>query len=298
MSISLYCPKCDNFCSFNDKYAGKRARCQACDQEFIIPSEDGGQAKKIKARRGDPLPGFWTGAMAGTVRQFVKPQNITGLIFIFAAMGLKFFISPANADSRICVFIIPIGSISELICWGCMCWYFMEIITTVSDEEDELPGIDIGAGFEFLWNVIKSLYLFILALFVVELPFLLASQLLVRNGYDNFFARYGLLLIGLFPFPMAVLVVSIARGFWMVFWPMNIIRPIVRAFPAYVFTAFFVIMTANLHIIILNYAEIEIKSNSSIAMHLVANLAVGLLSIIAMRFVGLLGRHYSCYLSE
>ncbi|MBN1456690.1 MAG: hypothetical protein JW912_02425, partial [Sedimentisphaerales bacterium] len=294
MSISFYCPSCGNFCSVKDEYAGKRAQCQACSQEFIIPSEDGGHIKKIKASRGKPLPGFWSGALAGTVRQFAKPRNITGLIFIFTMMGFKFFIG--HADYQICVFFIPIGTMTRFICWGCMCWYFMEIISTVSDEEDELPGIDIGAGFEFLWNVFKSIYLFAAALIIVELPFALASKLLIRNGYDTFFVRYGLLLIGLFCFPMAVLVISVARGLWMVFWPMNIIRPIVRAFPAYVFTAFFVIMTANLHIILLNYAQIEIKSNSAIAMHLGANLAVGLLSIIAMRFVGLLGRHYSCYL--
>ena len=174
----------------------------------------------------------------------------------------------------------------------------METITAVSNEEDELPDIDIGTGFEFLWNVIKSIYLFVSAMLAVELPFVFASKLLIDNGYDNFFVRYGLLLIGLFFFPITVLVISAARNFWVIFWPMNIIRPIVMAFPAYVFTAFFVIMTANLHIILLNYAHIETKSTSVVAMHLGANFAVGLLSIIAMRFVGLLGRHYSCYLPE
>lgn len=296
MSISFYCPNCDNFCSVEDDCAGNKAQCQACDQEFIIPSEDGKRAKKIKAPRGDPLPGFWSGALVGTMRQFVRPCNITGLIFVFTAMGFKFFVGHANY--QIIVFYVPLGFVTRIICWGCMCWYFMEIITTVSDEEDELPEINIGAGFEFLWNVIKSIYLFISVLLVVELPFMLASQLLIKSGYDNFFVRYGLLLIGLFFFPMAVLVMSVAKGLWMLFCPMNIIRPIIKAFPAYVFTAFFVILAASLHIIVLNYVQIEIKSDSAIAMHLGANLGVGLLSIIAMRFVGLLGRHYSCYLPE
>ena len=84
----------------------------------------------------------------------------------------------------------------------------------------------------------------------------------------------------------------------MVFWPMNIIRPIVKSPLAYIFTASVVVLSAAIHLTVYNYVTVRGESNAVIAMHLAANLGAGLLSIIAMRIVGLFGRHFSCYLPE
>ena len=49
---------------------------------------------------------------------------------------------------------------------------------------DELPEVDMGAGFEFLWNVFKSIYLFVVAVIVAELPFVVIVAILGKMGIE------------------------------------------------------------------------------------------------------------------
>ena len=42
----------------------------------------------------------------------------------------------------------------------------------------------MGAGFEFVWNIIKSIYLFAVGLIVAELPFVIAATALRKIGLE------------------------------------------------------------------------------------------------------------------
>ncbi len=305
MAISFYCPTCQNFCSSGEESAGKHAACQACGQEFMIPDEDGGQALKVKSvRDNQPMPGFWQAAFRDSAKLLTVGGNATGAVFVCAAMGFKFFCGHGNI--RILVFYIPIGFITQIISWGCICWYLMCVITAVYEEQDELPDIEIGFGFEFFGNVFKSICLFIYAFLIPIIPFLLLSKLSVilvpklfsGTNVDISLFKNWFVFCGVFFFPISVLLITVARGLWMVFWPMNIIRPIVKSPLAYIFTASVVVLSAAIHLMVYNYVTVRGESDAVIAMHLAANLGAGLFSIIAMRIVGLFGRHFSCYLPE
>ena len=65
MTITFKCPGCGGLCAFADKYAGRRARCWKCNEVFIIPSEDGQAAKKVKPEPEEPVAGFYRAAIVG-----------------------------------------------------------------------------------------------------------------------------------------------------------------------------------------------------------------------------------------
>src|SRR4030042_3431534 len=99
MTIQFNCPHCGTIIAFDEKHSGKRARCLSCGQLFIIPSKDQEKPRKIKPEKekpGEPLPGFYRSAFIDNWKLFAKSENITGLVFITAAVILKFFTARLN----------------------------------------------------------------------------------------------------------------------------------------------------------------------------------------------------------
>jgi len=106
------------------------------------------------------------------------------------------------------------------------------------------------------------------------------------------------MLAGLFAFPMAILILAVGRGLWMVLWPNNIIKPIAKAFFPYFLTAGLVILAAALQLMTVEYVRLQDKNVFAIGLHLAANIGVVFLTLFAMRTIGLFGRHYNCYLPD
>lgn len=62
MTIEFNCPKCGALVAFDSKHAGKRAKCLACGQRFLIPSQSFQKPEKAEPEaepKEDPIPGFY-----------------------------------------------------------------------------------------------------------------------------------------------------------------------------------------------------------------------------------------------
>jgi hypothetical protein len=185
----------------------------------------------------------------------------------------------------------PVGLVVTLSAWGCLFWYYMEIISTTANETDELPDVYMGGLFGYIWNVIKSLTIFAIGLFAVLLP----SVIFISISGSTGVVSYVLSIVGLFAFPMAVLTFSAGGDVSMVFRPDYIFKPIARAFWPYLLIAGLFLLAWELQLRTIGYGRLIGGDNLVIGLHLLANLAVQMLAIIAMRSIGLFYRHYSCY---
>lgn len=300
MTITFKCPECGQLCAFGDQHAGKRAKCLSCQERFVIPSQSGEQAQKAEPDRGEPVPGFYREVFVRSWKTFLKPSSVTGLVFVAAAVTFKFFLRDADCSFPVpggYVVHLPVGWIVTITAWGCLCWYYMEIIGGATIDEDELPGVDMGMGFEFVWNIIKSIYLFVVALIVAELPFVVIITILGKMGLEWSALSHVLLLVGLFSFPMVILILTTADQLWMVFRPDYIWRPITKALRPYLVTAGLVMLAAVLQWLTVGYSELPGRTRTVVGLHLAANIGVQIIAIIAMRSVGLFCRHYGCYLA-
>jgi len=295
MTIRFNCPNCDELIAFADKYSGKQAKCTSCGQRFIIPSEDKQAPKKVEppAEKSDPVPGFYRAVFIDSWKLFVRPQNVTGLVFVIALVCFKFFTGHTDYSFTMNMFRVqaPVGLVVTLSVWGCLFWYYMEIICTTANETDELPDVYMGGLFGYLWNVIKSLAIFAIGLFAVLLPSIIVISISGSTGVVS----YVLSVIGLFAFPMAVLTFTAGGDVLMAFRPDYIYKPIARAFWPYILIAGMFVLAWDLQLRTIGYGRLIGSENLVIGLHLLANLGVQALAIITMRSIGLFYRHYSCY---
>ena len=300
MTIKFYCPNCDALIAFDSKYIGKRAHCSTCGQAFIIPTRDNEIPKKIKPppEIAEPIPGFCHAVFVDTWKIFTQPKNVTGLVFITAAVCFKFFLGHLDYTIEMPGFniIIPVGWASKIIVWGCLFWYYTEIINSTAFDVDELPEAYMGGFSGFVWLVIKSVYLFALTLVVVEMPCIITIMVLRKIGVDLPLLVYILATAGLFAFPMAVLTVAIGKDTTMLFRPDYILRPIAKAFWPYLIVAGLIILAAFLQLKTLEFGDLPRVTGSLVGLHLFINIAVQFLILIAIRSIGLFHRHYSCHL--
>jgi len=301
MTIQFNCPNCNAVIAFADKHCGKRARCTTCGQLFIIPSKDNKIPKKIeppKEEKGQPIPGFYHIVFVDSWKLFARAQNATGLVFVTAAVCFKFFTGHTDYSWTMGAirFQAPVGLVVTLAAWGCLFWYYMEIIRSTAYDMEELPDVYIGGLFGFIWNVLKSLCIFSIALVAVELPCIISIIISRRMGFDWPLLTPLLSLAGLFAFPMAILTFSVGRDITMVFRPGYILKPIARAFWPYFTVVALFILAWQLQLLTIEYGDLLGRDKVIIGLHLLTNLAVQALAIISMRSIGLFCRHYSCHL--
>jgi len=295
MTIRFNCPNCDELIAFADKYIGKQARCTSCRQRFIIPSEDKQTPKKIEppAENAEPEPGFYRAVFIDSFKLFVRPQNATGLVFVIAAVCFKFFTGHTDYSFTMGMFRVqaPVGLVVTLSAWGCLFWYYMEIICATAIDVDELPDVYMGGLFGFIWNVIKSLFIFALGLVIVLLPCAIFISISSSTGVVS----HVLSLVGLFAFPMVVLTFSVCGDLFLIFRPSYIFKPVAKAFWPYILVAGMFVLASELQLRTVGYGRLIGSDNLVIGLHLLANLAVQALAIISMRSIGLFYRHYGCY---
>ncbi|MFH1717121.1 MAG: hypothetical protein ABIF19_07205 [Planctomycetota bacterium] len=294
MTIQFDCPGCNAVIGFADKHRGRRARCTTCGQRFIIPSKDYEKAQEIEPpeEKGEPLPGFYRAAFVDSWKLFAKPQNLTGLVFVTAAVCFKFFTGHTDYSWSMGGFRFqaPVGLVITLGAWGCLFWYYMEIISSAALDVDELPDVYMDGFFGLIWNVIRSLTVFALALVVLLLP---SAVVIALSGEANL-SSIILGHIGLFVFPMAILTLSVGRDTAMIFRPDYILKPVVKAFWPYLAVVGLFLLAWELQLRTVGYGQLPGRGNLVVALHLLANLAVQVITIVAMRSIGLFYRHYSC----
>ncbi len=299
MTIRFNCPNCGELIAFADKHQGKRAKCIYCGQLFIIPSSDNETAQKAEPPKEiqEPEPGFYREVFANSWSLFAKPGNITGLIFIAAAVCFEFFTGHTDYSWTYGGFRFqaPCGFVITLIVWGCLFWYYMEIISLTANDVEEMPEVDMGDIFGFTWNAFKSLFVFIFALIVVELPCIIYISISGDRGPDRSIITIILCLAGLFLFPMAILLLGVAGDIWLLFRPDYFVKPVVKAFPPYLIVVGLFVAAFQLQLMTKGYEQVMDESSVLIGMHLLAGLGVQVIAIISMRSIGLYYRHYRCY---
>lgn len=301
MSISFHCPKCKGICAFHDKHSGRRARCCKCNQIFIIPSKNGEKAKKVKIqwREEGPISGFYRAVFVDNWKMFLNSANITGFVFVIAAVAVKFFIKQIDysIDAVVCIIYVPFGSIIHYAAWGCLFWYYMQIIYSTAFEEEVLPDVYMGHFNEFVWNILRSVYTFIIAVFIVEIPFIITFIILRKMGIEQLLLLKTIALLGLFIFPIVLFTISIGRDFWMLIRPDYLFRPILKAFlPYLVVTGFILLAGVILYDNKEFYPEMLNRGYLYVAMHFCYNIIGQIMALAGVRSAGLFYRHYSCYL--
>lgn len=301
MTIQFNCPSCNALIAFADKHGGKHARCTTCGQRFVIPLHSEQAPKKImspKERTTEPLPGFYRAVFIKSSKLFTTAQNVTGLVFIITAVCFKFFVARMNytvtipGQWLIFEFPLPIGLVFNVSAWGFLFWYYMEVIYSTAFEAEELPEVIVGGMSGLFWRIVKSVYTFFIILLVVELPFIVGSVISTRLGADWPVLLRVLMLGGLFFFPMAILTVAVGRDLTML-RPDYLLIPICRAVKPYLVAAGLLGAAVFLQMRASQYAG---QAPVLAAGHLLLNLAVQVVALVAMRSIGLFYRHYSCYL--
>ncbi|UCE48569.1 MAG: hypothetical protein JSW47_00160 [Phycisphaerales bacterium] len=295
MTIHFNCPNCDAVIAFGDKHIGKRARCTACGQRLIIPESSGEAARKFEEpeEKGESIAGFYRAVFVESWKLFGRARNVTGLVFVTAAVCFKFFTGHTDYSFEMGAFRVnaPTGLIVTLSSWGCLFWYYMEIIYSTSFEIDDLPDVYMDGFFGFIWNVTKSLYVFAVSMMIVLIP--CAITMAISQGTGIVPRIVGL--VGLFVFPMVILTVAVGRDLRMLLRPDYMLKPVTRAFWPYMVSAGLLVLAFALQLETRWYVDVSGKGNIVIGLHLLANLAVQMVAIVAMRSIGLFHRHYGCH---
>ena len=300
MTIQFNCPNCNAVIAFEDKYCGKRAICTTCGQRFIIPSGDRGKTRKVEAPRekAEPLGGFYRAVFVDSFKLFTNSQNVTGLAFIVTAVCLKFFTARLNytmtipGRSFVFEFPLPFGWIIHISTWGFLFWYYMEIIYSTAYGTEKLPEVVVGGFYGLFRRIVKSVYIFLIMLFVVELPFFVTALILKLMEVELPVLLYILLFGGLYLFPIAILTAAVGKDLTML-RPDYLLIPIFRAFGPYFVTALLLGVTVAVQFYAGQYSG---QSPVAATGLLLLNLVVQVFALVAMRTIGLFFRHYSCVL--
>ena len=300
MTIRFNCPSCNELIAFADEHRGKQAHCMTCGQRFIIPAGNKEKSKKIKSpkEKVEPLPGFYRAVFVGSRQLFTNKENNTGLVFIAAAVCLKFFTAGMNYTMTIpgqaysVDLPIPIGHVLHVAVWGFLFWYYMKIIYSIAYEQEKLPDMIVGGFKGLLWRIAKSVYIFIIILFVVELPYVITALILSWMDTEWPVLLYALMFAGLFLFPAAILASAVGKD-------LTLLRPdyflvtISRAFRPYLVTA---VLFGAAVVLQMHASQYSGQSFAVATGHLLLNFAVQVIILVAMRSIGLFFRHYSCLL--
>ncbi len=300
MTIRFNCPNCNELIAFADKHSGKRAHCANCGQKFIIPSESKSKTKKIKPPKEiiEPLPGFYRAVFVDSWQLFTRGENITGLVFIATAVCLKFFVAGKNYTMTIpgraysVDLPIPIGHVLHVATWGFIFWYYMEMIYTTAFEQDKLPEVIVGGFKGLLWRIVTTVYIFLIILIVVELPCCITALISSLMGVEIPVLLYARMFAGLYFFPVAILSAAVGKDLTLL-RPDYFVITISRAFWSYLVTAVLLGAAVVVQMFAKQYSD---QSQTMVIGHLMLNLAVQFIALLAMRSIGLFFRHYSCVL--
>ena len=307
-SITFHCPKCKNICGFNDIHAGRRAKCQECETAFIIPATDGGEAEKVKEEKvesdGDAFSGFYRAAMVDTWKLFTKKENIAGLVLVVILVTVKFFlwnfnytlVFPTNQGTSVPVHLF-FGLVIGVITLGILFWYCMEIISSTGHWVDDLPTNSMGVWVDFVITLLRSLYIFIATMTMVQLPTLAVLGILKFFDLDCTWPLAITIAAGLFAFAMSILIVSISGDLLTVLRVDLIIKSICKVFAPYCVAAAATIIALILGFYCRGFNFRMIEQNFLLAaLYCIGNIAGGLAAVIAARCTGLVYRHYSGYI--
>ncbi len=297
MTIQFHCPKCGALIAFTDKHAGQSAKCLTCGQQQIIPEKSGQKPKKIepKVEPEFPLPGFYRAVFIDSWKIFFDKDNLTAIVFVTAAVCLKFFSAGACC----------LGFVMYIAAWGYLLGFYLNVVCETAVGTDKLPEIEMGTSITFLWHITRPIFVFVFAAFIVQLPFIAALALFKDKGITwesiwetrtavNLLLR-GLFIGGLFLFPMVILAAAVIEDLPELFRLDRLIAPVFKAIVPYMVVVGLLAAACYIEANAIQYSPTA--SSLQITGNLAVNLAEQVVAIIAMRSIGLFYRHYGCHFS-
>jgi len=299
MSIEFECPKCGARIAFEDEKAGKQDNCLSCGQALIIPPESHQIPEIVEPQpditQTEPIEGFYKAVFIGTWKLFFRFENTTSLVFIITVVCFNFFLAKACCCNYVTFIVV----------WGWLLGFYLNIIHDTAFGVDNLPEIQLGEGFGFLWNIIKPFITFLLTLLFVMLPIAVVivvcrnigiiTPKILTNFNDWPLALKLLFFLCWFLFPSAVLATAVGGDFTLLLRPDYLLSPVFKAFGPYIVTVVFLVIAAMIELNTAPFAGVEAETFFSAAGKLTLNLIVQLFAISAMRSIGLFYRHYACY---
>ena len=298
MTIQFHCPKCGALIAFTDKHAGQIVKCMTCGQRQVIPQKSGQTPEIIKEKVTPefPMPGFYRAVFVDSWKIFFDKDNVTSIVFVVAAVCFRFFTAGACCLAVITYFAVL----------GYFFGFYLQIIRETAEGEDKLPEVEVGTSITFLLYIFKPILTFAFAVFIVQLPFIIA--LAYFKGRDasweeiwttatdvNLLLR-GIFFAGLFLFPMAILVAAVLEDLPELFRVDRLIVPVVKAFVPYLFVVGLLAAACCIETKTKQYSPDA--SILSTAGNLALNLSTQVVAIIAMRSIGLFHRHFACYFPD
>lgn len=299
MTIQFNCPNCNAVIAFDDKHAGKSAKCITCGQRFIIPTRDGEKPKKIKPPKeeGEAVPGFYRAALVESWKLFTTQENLSPLVFVATAVGCKFLVANRNYTLTIPgqVYVVdlpmPIGHVLHVAAWGFLFWYYMEMIYSTAFERETLPEVIVGGLKGLVGLIAASVYTCFVGLLAVAWPLLVYATVSQILDVESPVVFYVVLSLGLFLCPMAIVTLAVGKDLKML-RPDYLLVTIFRAFGPYVVVA---AVFGIAFVIQAQASQYEHQGAAAAAGHLLLNLTVQMFALIAMRSMGLFYRHCNSY---
>jgi len=297
-SIEFQCPGCRKVVEFDRKLVGKPAYCGECGQKFIVPYSDFEEAQKLDSSdKSTEPPGFYRELLVDNWKVFFHRESLVGIVFITTIVVFKFFTGHTDYSFSLRFFRVqaPLGLVVSVVGWGCLLWYYLEIIYSAAFGDEWLPVVDMGGIFGAIWKIIKSIFLFAFAVLIVEAPFLIAMAVFKSAGISSELLTEILTLMGAYFLPMGILVIALGQ-IEQLLRPLRIIGSVFKAFAGYSLVAVLFLLIWRAEFQTVGYEEAAGGGNAAVALHLFANLAVQFIAVFVMRGIGLFGKHYEDYL--
>jgi hypothetical protein len=295
MAITCTCPKCGRFCGFKEAYAGRCARCLACNSRFIIPGQSGQKAELADVTPLEPLEGFYQKVFKGTMTAFIHKESLFGIILCIALTGFHFAVGDIDYSFTVGGFRPPliVGWVATFICAGYLLWYFMETVNITIMENDILPDIFIGSGFTFIGEAIKSIYLFVAAFAVAAIPGAAVTALLEQFGVSITWLNILIILLSMTTLPMMLGMIGSGVPLWKLFRYDLIVRVILKAFKPYLLTLVITsLAVAAIYMTVGFFSTTPGVTKPHAVLMVIGRLAAVFLMIFAMRTIGLFALHY------
>lgn len=316
MTITFKCPHCGSLCAFDDKHAGRIAKCLHCRNRFTIPSADDIKAEKIKeeqVKASMPKPGFYRAVFSNTWVAFGRKNSFDGFFHLTILIILKYVFGTCASSmvgdnvEDLGIFRIPIAFLMMVMLvlhigtWGAIMKFYMKVITETALGGDEIEGPDRDEGFSFWHNHFKPFCVFMLTIFAAFVPLIIANMIYYHLGKEapSIYSKsinimQVLVVIGVFLIPVCLIAISVMRDLSGL-RPDNLVKPVIKAFPGYL------VVVGVFGLAFYLESKTGIKKISSVVdtlsllYRMVAGIFIQIPIIWAMRSAGLFYRHYSCY---
>jgi hypothetical protein len=208
----------------------------------------------------------------------------------------QFFLGDLDYSFTIGRFRPPliVGWITQIITLGGLSWYFFQTIGSTFLNPETLPELDIGFGFEYIGNLFKSLYLFIVAVVLALIPGMIVGTLLESCNLLPGWSQVILFVFSCFFLALFLALFGMEMPVWIIFRVDLLARALIKTIRPYWVTAGITIIAFGVWFTSLwtfhsNKNMTALKS----VLHLSWRIAGVILMLYAMRTIGFYCRHYA-----